>query len=192
MRCRPGRSRGGRRLSLTAFKLPSKQWTHRIPSSFALSSLPCRHVMLPKELAKPLNKARLLSEAEWRGIGVQQSRGWEHYAWHKYVGGRRPPYPTNCVIPFMVMKFERAAAPCRARAPSFFRSSTFLCAPLFTPTCLAFLSSNLVVSIFMRHDDLLLTCCPLRPSVFAAGLSPTFCCSAARWVRTPSPARLTQ
>ena len=39
-----------------------------------------RHVILPRELAKQLPKNRLLSEAEWRGIGVQQSRGWEHYA----------------------------------------------------------------------------------------------------------------
>ena len=42
-----------------------------------------RHVILPKELAKSLIKGRLLSEAEWRGIGVQQSRGWEHYAIHR-------------------------------------------------------------------------------------------------------------
>lgn len=42
-----------------------------------------RHVILPKELAKNLPKARLLCEAEWRGIGVQQSRGWAHYAIHR-------------------------------------------------------------------------------------------------------------
>lgn len=28
---------------------------------------------------------RLLSETEWRQLGVQQSRGWVHYAIHKYV-----------------------------------------------------------------------------------------------------------
>lgn len=43
------------------------------------------HVILPKELAKTLPKSRLLSESEWRGIGVQQSRGWQHYAIHRYV-----------------------------------------------------------------------------------------------------------
>mmetsp|Transcript_54266 Transcript_54266/g.131677 ORF Transcript_54266/g.131677 Transcript_54266/m.131677 type:complete len:103 (+) Transcript_54266:111-419(+) len=42
-----------------------------------------RHVILPKELAKNLPKNRLLSESEWRGIGVQQSRGWVHYAIHR-------------------------------------------------------------------------------------------------------------
>jgi hypothetical protein len=44
-----------------------------------------RHVILPKDLAKTLPKSRLLTEAEWRGIGVQQSRGWQHYAIHRYV-----------------------------------------------------------------------------------------------------------
>lgn len=43
------------------------------------------HVILPKELAKTLPKSRLLTESEWRGIGVQQSRGWHHYAIHRYV-----------------------------------------------------------------------------------------------------------
>ena len=42
-----------------------------------------RHVILPKELSKTLPKQRLLSETEWRGIGVQQSRGWQHYAIHR-------------------------------------------------------------------------------------------------------------
>lgn len=43
----------------------------------------CRHVVLPPEVAKLLPKGRLLSEAEWRGMGVQQSRGWVHYAIHR-------------------------------------------------------------------------------------------------------------
>jgi cyclin-dependent kinase regulatory subunit CKS1 len=40
-------------------------------------------VILPKDLAKMLPKGKLLSDAEWRAYGVQQSRGWEHYAIHK-------------------------------------------------------------------------------------------------------------
>lgn len=40
-------------------------------------------MILPKELAKTLPKSRLLTEAEWRSIGVQQSRGWQHYAIHR-------------------------------------------------------------------------------------------------------------
>lgn len=42
-----------------------------------------RHVVLPPEIAKRVPKGRLMSEAEWRGLGVQQSRGWVHYAIHR-------------------------------------------------------------------------------------------------------------
>jgi cyclin-dependent kinase regulatory subunit CKS1 len=42
-----------------------------------------RHVMLPKELAKLMPKNHLMSEAEWRSYGVQQSRGWQHYLIHE-------------------------------------------------------------------------------------------------------------
>ncbi|KAG8655166.1 cyclin-dependent kinases regulatory subunit 1 isoform X1 [Manihot esculenta] len=50
-----------------------------------------RHVVLPPEVAKLLPKNRLLTEwlwylfmqNEWRAIGVQQSRGWVHYAIHR-------------------------------------------------------------------------------------------------------------
>lgn len=39
--------------------------------------------MLPKDLAKLVPKERLMSEAEWRGLGVQQSQGWIHYMIHQ-------------------------------------------------------------------------------------------------------------
>jgi hypothetical protein len=42
-----------------------------------------RHVVLPIELVKLVPKTHLMSEAEWRGIGVQQSQGWIHYMTHK-------------------------------------------------------------------------------------------------------------
>jgi cyclin-dependent kinase regulatory subunit CKS1 len=38
-------------------------------------------VILPKQIAKKL-PARLLTETEWRALGVQQSPGWEHYERH--------------------------------------------------------------------------------------------------------------
>ncbi|KAF9817839.1 hypothetical protein IEO21_03181 [Rhodonia placenta] len=51
-----------------------------------------RHVILPKPLFKMIPKQlfnsdksgtlRLLSEQEWRGIGITQSLGWEHYEVH--------------------------------------------------------------------------------------------------------------
>eukprot|EP01068_Selenidium_serpulae_P013642 Selendium_serpulae@DN5988_c1_g2_i10.p1 len=48
-----------------------------------------RHVLLPKAMTREAQTilARrpqpLLSESEWRGLGVQQSRGWIHYINHK-------------------------------------------------------------------------------------------------------------
>ncbi|KAF8499946.1 regulatory subunit of cyclin-dependent kinase [Gautieria morchelliformis] len=52
-----------------------------------------RHVMLPKPLLRMIPKSffedpqrpellRLLREDEWRGIGITQSLGWEHYEVH--------------------------------------------------------------------------------------------------------------
>ncbi|CAG5133286.1 unnamed protein product [Candidula unifasciata] len=41
-----------------------------------------RHVVLPKEIAKLVPKTHLMSETEWRSIGVQQSQGWVHYMRH--------------------------------------------------------------------------------------------------------------
>jgi len=41
-----------------------------------------RHVVLPKEIAKNVPKHKLMSETEWRGLGVQQSQGWVHYMQH--------------------------------------------------------------------------------------------------------------
>ena len=41
-----------------------------------------RHVRLPKALAHLVPRSRLMSEAEWRQLGVQQSVGWEHYMLH--------------------------------------------------------------------------------------------------------------
>ena len=42
-----------------------------------------RHVILPKHVYKKAPKGRLLSEMEWRALGVKQSRGWAHYEVHK-------------------------------------------------------------------------------------------------------------
>ena len=39
--------------------------------------------MLPKELCKLVPKSHLMSEAEWRSLGVQQSQGWIHYMKHE-------------------------------------------------------------------------------------------------------------
>ncbi|KAJ8966827.1 hypothetical protein NQ317_008428 [Molorchus minor] len=41
-----------------------------------------RHVVLPKEMVKLVPKTHLMSEEEWRRMGVQQSKGWIHYMTH--------------------------------------------------------------------------------------------------------------
>ncbi|BGP14054.1 hypothetical protein JCM10213_002349 [Rhodosporidiobolus nylandii] len=50
-----------------------------------------RHVQLPRQMLKLIpkdyfepdsNVMRLLTEDEWRGIGITQSLGWEHYETH--------------------------------------------------------------------------------------------------------------
>lgn len=43
-----------------------------------------RHVILPREIAKRISDPpKILEEEQWRGIGIQQSRGWAHYEIHK-------------------------------------------------------------------------------------------------------------
>ncbi|KAL1916564.1 uncharacterized protein VTP21DRAFT_5755 [Calcarisporiella thermophila] len=41
-----------------------------------------RHVTLPKQLARYIPPGHLMTENEWRSLGVKQSRGWEHYMLH--------------------------------------------------------------------------------------------------------------
>lgn len=50
-------------------------------------------MVLPKEMAKSIPKTHLLSEDEWRSIGVQQSKGWVHYMIHE-------PGELLCIINF--------------------------------------------------------------------------------------------
>ncbi|KAI4090850.1 MAG: hypothetical protein LQ344_004497 [Seirophora lacunosa] len=51
-----------------------------------------RHVQLPKDMIKRIPKdyfdpskgtLKLLWEEEWRGLGITQSLGWEHYEVHE-------------------------------------------------------------------------------------------------------------
>lgn len=41
-----------------------------------------RHVILPPDLIRLVPKPHLMSETEWRNLGVQQSPGWVHYMIH--------------------------------------------------------------------------------------------------------------
>ncbi|XP_036014872.1 cyclin-dependent kinases regulatory subunit 1-like [Mus musculus] len=42
-----------------------------------------RHAVLPKDIANLVPKTHLMSESEWRKLGVQQSQGWVHYMIHE-------------------------------------------------------------------------------------------------------------
>ncbi|XP_042903508.1 cyclin-dependent kinases regulatory subunit [Parasteatoda tepidariorum] len=41
-----------------------------------------RHVIITKEMLEKVPKDHLMSEDEWRKVGVQQSKGWIHYMIH--------------------------------------------------------------------------------------------------------------
>ncbi|KAL4481956.1 hypothetical protein ABPG74_008045 [Tetrahymena malaccensis] len=43
-----------------------------------------RHVILPKQIFKTMPRdQKVLTESQWRMMGIQQSRGWVHYDSHK-------------------------------------------------------------------------------------------------------------
>ena len=44
---------------------------------------PNRHVILPKDMKHKISKDHLMTETEWRNLGVQQSPGWIHYMIHQ-------------------------------------------------------------------------------------------------------------
>ncbi|XP_066593087.1 cyclin-dependent kinases regulatory subunit-like [Prorops nasuta] len=41
-----------------------------------------RHVILPANVARHVPKTHLMTETEWRNLGVQQSPAWIHYMMH--------------------------------------------------------------------------------------------------------------
>lgn len=41
-----------------------------------------RHVIMPREMGPDLKKSGLLSEDQWRDLGITQSKGWIHYDTH--------------------------------------------------------------------------------------------------------------
>ncbi|KOB78862.1 Cyclin-dependent kinases regulatory subunit [Operophtera brumata] len=41
-----------------------------------------RHVILPQDIARLVPKSHLMTETEWRNLGVQQSPGWLHFMVH--------------------------------------------------------------------------------------------------------------
>uniref|UniRef100_A0A7E4W5M3 Cyclin-dependent kinases regulatory subunit n=1 Tax=Panagrellus redivivus TaxID=6233 RepID=A0A7E4W5M3_PANRE len=60
-----------------------------------------RHVHVPRSVCKLIPKDRLLTEAEWRNLGIQQSPGWEHYMIHgpeRHILLFRRPLPAATVM----------------------------------------------------------------------------------------------
>lgn len=60
-----------------------------------------RHVILPADLSRAVPRAHLMSETEWRNLGVQQSPGWVHYMLHApepHVLLFRRPRPPSDII----------------------------------------------------------------------------------------------
>lgn len=46
-------------------------------------SLRCPSCAPCSSSARHLSAGRRIAQAEWRALGVQQSRGWQHYAIHR-------------------------------------------------------------------------------------------------------------
>ncbi|GAA5943531.1 cyclin-dependent kinases regulatory subunit [Sporobolomyces koalae] len=74
---------------LSAKELGQKQrdierWSEEIYYSprYSDDDFEYRHVIVPKALVKYLPTDRLAEEDEWRGLGIRQSPGWEHYMRH--------------------------------------------------------------------------------------------------------------
>ena len=73
-----------------------------------------KHVLLPETTFRTITKGKILSEEEWRQLGIKQSRGWNHYAIYKpephILLFRRPigTNPTTGEIPVeMIKKIEQ-------------------------------------------------------------------------------------
>jgi cyclin-dependent kinase regulatory subunit CKS1 len=69
--------------------------------------------MIPKTYFNPDDPGvlRLLSEAEWRGIGITQSLGWEHYEVHGMYTVLLAALLTPFVIVFLTQSFSVAPEP---------------------------------------------------------------------------------
>ncbi|XP_054278245.1 cyclin-dependent kinases regulatory subunit-like [Macrosteles quadrilineatus] len=69
-----------------------------------------RHVILPSDLAKNVPRNHLMTETEWRNLGVQQSPGWIHYMIHM---------PEPHILLFRRMRTDiNQTAPCMVTFPN--------------------------------------------------------------------------
>ncbi|XP_056645426.1 cyclin-dependent kinases regulatory subunit-like [Diorhabda sublineata] len=61
-------------------KLPAK--TIKYSQRYTDEKYEYRHVILPPHLAKLVPRPQMMTETEWRNLGVQQSSNWVHYMKH--------------------------------------------------------------------------------------------------------------
>lgn len=79
-----------------------------------------KNVALPESIFDSMPQGKLLTEEEWRSLGVQQTRGWDHYQIHPpephILMFRRPlgtdPY-TGITPPEILKKIEESKNPNR-------------------------------------------------------------------------------
>lgn len=67
--------------------------------------------MLPKDIAKLVPKTHLMSESEWRNLGVQQSQGWVHYMIHEPGEARGGCPGTTCPGPATPLTLPSCSLP---------------------------------------------------------------------------------
>merc|ERR1712224_512899 len=77
----------GRRFAWRSANMPHYPEEVEYSEKYGDAQYEYRHVIMPKALAKDMCRLtggkRLMTEEEWRGLGVTQSRGWVHYEIHK-------------------------------------------------------------------------------------------------------------
>ncbi|XP_053989237.1 uncharacterized protein LOC128881877 isoform X2 [Hylaeus volcanicus] len=92
---------------IVGFKMPVDQIQYS--EKYSDDKYEYRHVILPLDLARHVPKTHLMSETEWRNLGVQQSPGWVHYMMHvpepHVLLFRRPR--TDCLITTRSTSFQR-------------------------------------------------------------------------------------
>ena len=73
------------RIPLQELKDSQAASTPEYSERFTDDTFEYRYVVLPRDRLPELRSKPdpLLSEEEWRGMGIQQSRGWAHYGFHK-------------------------------------------------------------------------------------------------------------
>lgn len=114
--------------------------------------------MLPKDIAKLVPKTHLMSESEWRNLGVQQSQGWVHYMIHEpepHILLFRRPLPKKPKIWSWRATFQPLALhSCPHLLTSFWRHYVaFLFLTLLFKVCLKYTVWNVLVTALLLEQS---------------------------------------